>query len=211
MEVYTLKKLLMLLFACILLTGCFSSPQNDAITDFSSIPKTKLNYKNLKNRADMSAYYTLEDENHAFTDMSLETFYNKLTTSKKTLTGAFYFGYDDCPYCKQAVPILNYVAKEYNSTVSYVNIFSSRYDENGNKLENGDKYYTELQAYLDEYLDKEDKTIYVPTVIFIKNGQISLYQLGLDTDENFDIKKGLNIKGKNNLAEIYRKGFNSIK
>lgn len=207
-----MKKLLILGLMSVFLVGCTSPSIVRDIADFNSVPKTQYNYNSLQNRSDMSAYYALEDENHAFQDMTLEEFYNQLKNDKDSLNGVYYFGFDDCPYCNEAAPVLNYVAKENNEVIKYVNIFSSRFDESGNKLEKGDIYYEALQEYLDKYLDEVDKTIYVPTVIFVKNGEIKLYQLGLNDkkDKGIDIEDGLSNKQQNNLANIYRKGFDEL-
>ena len=35
-------------------------------------------------------------------------------------TAVFYFGYPDCPWCKEAVPILKEVAKQFHDKIYYV-------------------------------------------------------------------------------------------
>ena len=56
--------------------------------------------------------------------------------------------------------------------------------------------YTSIQLYLKDYL-KEDKTLYVPCVVFVKKGEIIKYIQGIGDCTN-------------NLANEYRKGFEKI-
>lgn len=200
------KKVAVILTCGILLSGCTIN-QKQEVTDFSSLPATEYDYKTMDNRADMTAYELLEDESHVYQYSDLETLMKNMN---KNYTGSVYFGFTSCPYCNQMVPILNYVAKEYNQTVTYVDTYDSRFDEEGNTLKEFSEAYEKLQEFLGDYLN-EDKTVYAPSVAFIKNGKVVKFQVGLDTDSEYDAhEKDMNQQQKEHLANIYREGFEKI-
>lgn len=101
-------------------------------------------------------------------------------------TGIIYFGFPQCPWCRNAVPVLLSAAEEAGiDTIYYFNALSIRdkkyLDDNGNiVVENeGTAEYKELvkllYGYLDVYSGLNDDTIkrlYFPTVIFVKNGHV---------------------------------------
>ena len=159
-----------------------------------SINNCKCQYLNdFDNRADMRGYKLLKDKNHMYQANDLKSLILKI---KEGFSGVIYFGFESCPFCNQVVPILNYIAKEYGQVITYVNIYNYRFDKNGNKLNTFLDEYTSIQLYLKDYL-KEDKTLYVPCVVFVKKGEIIKYIQGIGDCTN-------------NLANEYRKGFEKI-
>lgn len=144
-------------------------------------------------------------------------------------TGVIYFGYKECPWCRSAVPSLLDAAKEANiDTIYYMDLKDERdiktVDENGKVIEEkeGSDDYKKLLKALDKYLDDyiiEDingnkintnsKRIYVPLVIFIKDGKV----IGIHNDtveSQTDPYQGLNEKQKEELTSIYLKFMNKI-
>lgn len=107
-------------------------------------------------------------------------------------TGVIYFGYPECPWCRNAVPVLLDAAEEVGvSKIYYMNMKEQRdelvVDENGNIIakDTGTSDYKKLLTALDEVLDDYiikdeegneyntgEKRIYVPLVVFVKNGEI---------------------------------------
>lgn len=81
-------------------------------------------------------------------------------------TGIIYFGYNTCPWCRNAVPILIEAAKENNiETIYYADIHKL-------KLSNIRK---ELYNKLDSYLSVNEegkKALAVPAVYFVVDGNI---------------------------------------
>ncbi len=144
-------------------------------------------------------------------------------------SGVIYFGYPTCPWCRSAVPSLLSAAEEAGlDTIYYMNIKDERdlkeLDKNGEiitKKEGSDNYKRLLKA-LDEYLDEytlEDakgnkkstgeKRIYVPLVLFVKDGKV--IGMHLDTVESQkDPYKGLNEKQTEELTVIYYKYMNKV-
>ena len=49
--------------------------------------------------------------------ISMEEAIHKMSEKE---TAVFYFGYPDCPWCKEAVPILKEVAKQFHDKIYYV-------------------------------------------------------------------------------------------
>ena len=100
-------------------------------------------------------------------------------------TGIIYFGFPECPWCRNLVPTLLDALKEKDiNDVYYMNVKDLR-DEK--KLSNGkivtknegtDSYKTildKLGSYLPAYEGLNDETVkrlYVPAVFFIRNGEV---------------------------------------
>ncbi|MDD3341075.1 MAG: hypothetical protein PHN72_02600 [Bacilli bacterium] len=101
-------------------------------------------------------------------------------------TGVIYFGFPECPWCRNAVSVLNDAAKQTDlSHIYYLNVFDMRdekkLDENGNIVttKEGTKEYKELLELLHDALPEYDglkdpniKRIYVPLVITFKDGKV---------------------------------------
>lgn len=111
-------------------------------------------------------------------------------------TGVLYFGYPTCPWCRNAVPVLLEAAKEkkvntiyYLNVNEYKNMFAVK-DGKVEKIKEEKEGYYDLLKALDEVLDPyvltEDgktyetgeKRIYVPFVVFVKDGVITSTHLG---------------------------------
>lgn len=86
----------------------------------------------------------------------------------KNSSGILYLGFPECPWCQAYVVYLNEVAKENNiSEIYYLNIKDIR----TNNTEN----YQTLVGLLGEILmtdDNGNKRIYVPQVVFFKDGKV---------------------------------------
>jgi thiol-disulfide isomerase/thioredoxin len=99
-------------------------------------------------------------------------------------TGVIYFGFPECPWCRNLAPTLVDVANEYETNVLY---FNNRNERDTKKLVDGqvvtekegtENYYKILELLKDHtsvYDGLEDdsiKRLYFPTVVFVKNGTI---------------------------------------
>jgi len=133
---------------------------------------------------------------------------------KKILTegsGVIYFGFPECPWCRNIInPLLNASEETEVKNIYYFNAVDIRdkkhLDENNTIITDneGTKEYKELVEILydnlEEYEGLNDPTIkrlYFPTVVFVKDGKIISTHIGtLDDQENpFE---PLNDKQKNN-------------
>ncbi len=101
-------------------------------------------------------------------------------------TGIIYFGFNECPWCRNAVPVLIDALKERNiKEAYYLDVKDIRdekkLDEEGKIIttkEGSDSYkliLEKLNSYLPSYEglnDESIKRLYVPAVLFMKNGEI---------------------------------------
>lgn len=134
-------------------------------------------------------------------------------------TGVIYFGFPDCPWCRNAVPVLIEAAKEEDiPKIYYYNAVSER---DVKKLDNGEiKTEEEGSTFYRQILDKlgdkassyeglEDdriKRLYFPTVVFIKNGEIISLHEGTVSSQK-DPLVALTEEEKLSLKNIYVKGM----
>lgn len=101
-------------------------------------------------------------------------------------TGVIYFGFPECPWCRNIVPVLIDSALESNiDTIYYLNIREDRDTKKLNKKgkvvteKEGTKDYQKLLELLKDNLreyeglnNKNIKRIYVPLVVFVKEGKV---------------------------------------
>ena len=112
--------------------------------------------------------------------------YNEIKEVITKGTGVIYFGFPECPWCRNAVPMLLQAAS--NTGLDKIYYFNAKeirdtkeLDENGNVVttKEGTKEYYELVELLSTVLgeyeglnDESIKRLYFPTVVFIKDGKI---------------------------------------
>lgn len=130
--------------------------------------------------------------------------------------GVIYFGFPECPWCRNAIPSLIEAADSTGiDTIYYFNAVDIRdqkvLDANGEIVtkKEGTKEYKQLLKKLDKYLsvynglnDDSIKRLYFPTVFFIKDGVVIGNHEGT-VDSQKDASKALNEKQKLELKTIY--------
>ncbi len=145
-------------------------------------------------------------------------------------TGVIYFGYSTCTWCKSMVSVLNDAAREAKvKEINYYDIKNDRdelvLNENNEIIteKQGTAFYRELLKELDDVLspyllkdsegkevDTEEKRIYVPLVVFVKEGEaVFAHQNTIESQD--DPMKKLTKKEEEELKAIYKKGFDLIK
>lgn len=117
--------------------------------------------------ADMSGYEQLADSKHVFVSTS---YGDVLKFIENKESAVIYMGHTDCPWCLEAAPILNEVAKEFNQTVYYVNTRAEQNQSEEGKASRGELVVF-MQAVLNEN-DQGEKALFVPDVLFLKEGEI---------------------------------------
>lgn len=148
-----MKKLVALLLTFLLvLVGCKSVKVTKIKDDIKTDNiKFKEEYKNV-------------DKDNLYT---YTTYVNVIEMIEKG-TGIIYFGYPEDDRCQIVVPILNDVSKEKGvKEIEYYNIKDIK--------DNNTKEYKNLLKILDNYLIPDinyNKEITVPTILFIKDGNI---------------------------------------
>ena len=136
----------------------------------------------------------------------------------KSKSGVIYFGFNSCPWCRTLVNPLIEVATKLQEKIYYLDIkdIRSSFEIVDGELKNTKKgtngYYEILDLlseYLDEYYltdndyndyDTNEKRIYAPTLVALKNGKVTSIHVGtidsqesgydeLTKDENEELKK----------------------
>jgi len=219
------KTLLMILMPIIFATLICIATINIAHVESDSI-KFKIEYESL-NGKDTSYGTTYKKLTISEINPIKYSSYDEILDILKNKTGIIYFGFPECPWCRNAVPVLIDVAKDNNvENIYYLNIKNERdsyvvennellyaTDEKGNEIKGSKGYFKILNA-LDEYLNDytivyEDKTyevgekrLYAPTFVFVKEGEV----IGLHVstvESHTDSNKDLTKKQYNELYGIF--------
>ena len=173
-----------ILIIAVLLVVFLFAKNNDAI-------KFKKEYEEFNNKTSSSGkeYPKLEiPKNNPIKYKTAE----ELVEIIKNGTGAIYFGFPNCPWCRSAIPALLEAAEQADiKNIYYLNVKEIRdikqIDDSGKIIEEkeGSSGYKNLLEFLDKYLDDyilednngkkvntNEKRIFVPLVVFVKNGKI---------------------------------------
>lgn len=145
-------------------------------------------------------------------------------------TGVIYFGFPTCPWCQSMVKALDDVGKENKyDTIYYYDIKNDRntlaLNDQGEVIteKNSTAFYRELLKELDDFaspyiltdnegkeVDTGEERIYVPLVVFVKEGKV-MYTHEATVETQKDPKIKLTEKQLKELKAYYQKGFNLIK
>lgn len=122
---------------------------------------------------------------------------NEIIDILKNGTGVIYFGFPECPWCRNLVPLLVEAIQEYNVSFYYYNAREIRdtkhMDEDGQVVidKEGTAEYYEILSLLGNYASEysgitdSSKRLYFPTVVFVRNGQIiDVHEGTLDDQED---------------------------
>lgn len=137
-------------------------------------------------------------------------------------TSIIYFGFPECPWCRNLVPTLLKQNEEYNMPIYYYNASEIRdvkhLDEEGNIVtdKEGTKEYQEIVELLKDYLgeyeglnDSSIKRLYFPTVVFIKEGKVIGIHIGTVSSQK-DPYQEMTKNQQKELANTLEKYFEEI-
>ncbi len=204
---------LLIILGVVLITGC--GKETDAL-------KFKEEYESLNG-------VTIENTNYKYPSIEIiKDNAVKYSTNEELLevlengTGVIYFGYPTCPWCRNAVPVLLEAANEVGiENIYYLNMKDERdqikVKEDGTLevVSEGTEGYKKLLERLDNILldytledihgntvSANEKRIYVPLVVFVRDGEIVGYHTDtVETQTNpFEL---LNEEQRNELMDIY--------
>lgn len=188
-------KIFLIVVLTFVFTGCIR--KNDTNNNLDSI-KFKTEYEALNNNSVVMEI----DENNPIKYIEFDEVIDLLNSG----TGVLYFGFPGCPWCRNMLPVLFDVAKINNvDTVYYYNPSNIR--------KNGDDDYKQLTDILNNYLLENEegvKTLYVPDVYFINNGEIEGHHLST-VDSQTNPFTPLTEEQINELKNIYQELFNKIR
>lgn len=138
-------------------------------------------------------------------------------------SGVIYFGYPECPWCRNAVPMLLQAASNKGlDNIYYFNAKDIRdtksLGEDGDVVieKEGTKEYYELLDILGDNLgeyeglnDDSIKRLYFPTVVFVRDGKV--VNVHINTIESqTDPRVPLTEKQKEELVNIYMDGIGKV-
>lgn len=138
-------------------------------------------------------------------------------------TGVIYFGFPECPWCRNLIPTLIDTANEMNvKNILYFNNKAERdiksLDESGNiitKTEGSDDYYELLElmeghtSVYDGLNDESIKRLYFPTVVFVKDGEIVGFHEGT-VDSQEDASVYVDAEQQKELKKILKENFEKL-
>ena len=213
-----MKKVLLVLFiliSVITIYGCTKGNSNneDAL-------KFKKEYEDL-NDVEMSAGNNYPTVNISSDNKVIYASYEELFDILSEGSGVIYLGYPECPWCRNAVPVLLDASKELNMNIYYMNMhderdsIKAREDGSLEVVNEGTEGYKKLLERLDSILpdytledihgntvSANEKRVYVPLVVFVRDGEIVGYHADtVDSQTNPQIL--LNEDQKNELMDIY--------
>lgn len=205
-----MKKLLCCLLCAFALVGC---AQSDAF-------KFKTEYESLNGKEnDKGRDYveiTIDKENpivYADIDTILEVIEGN---------GIIYFGFAECPWCRNALPVLLEVAKEQNVEEIYyydiqdirdeLELVDGKINTVKEKAEDYKKIYDALYDSLNVYEGLNDdsiKRLYAPTVVFVKYGKVvGLHESTVESQ--VDPSVPMSDSQKAELKNIYIEGIKEV-
>lgn len=146
----------------------------------------------------------------------------------KNKSGVIYFGFPTCPWCRNmVVPLLEAAGSTSLDKIYYLNMYEERDTikyvdgEFITEKEASEGYYdlvNALSSILDDYIVKDSdgiehntskKRIYVPLVVFIKDGEIVDYHANT-VDSQVDPYVKLNDEEHESLYNIYLNGIHKV-
>ncbi len=187
-------------------------------------------YTNTDNYKFASEYNSLNgkktESGKTYLKVNIKTNNVKYTSYKEVFdildskTGIIYFGFPECPWCRNALPVLLEAADD--QTIYYFNNKEDR--DTKELLEDGTvkttkestKDYKKLIEKLGDYADTYDglndeniKRLYYPTVLFVKNGKI-IDKIVSTVDSQKDPYKPLTSKQTKELKEKYQNAISKM-
>lgn len=165
-----MKKILILLILSLCLVACTNTPSEPQTTDDSN-----LEYCGVGEDA-CEEEFNYDDFMNGDNVFNPITFKEAISLFENKESGIIYFGYSNCPWCVEAVPIMNEVAESLGKEIYYV----ATRDSDRNQL------YTEEESekiltYIGEYEDRDEEGnlhIYVPLVVVFEDGECVSGNLG---------------------------------
>lgn len=127
-------------------------------------------------------------------------------TDKKS--GLLYFGFENCPWCQEAVPVLEEAAWVNDIPIHYI----QTRDAEGTLLYT-DKQKEEILPYIKNYMSNNDEgvlTLYVPLVLVIRDGEVAAGHVGT-VDDHDAHERTMTEEEKQELMIIYEKMIDQLK
>lgn len=187
-----MKKIGIVILACLFLMGCSRDNRYSGV-----INTIDLDYE----AADMSGYEDFTETDHVFRQI---TMHEALRLFEEEGSALVYFGYTHCPWCIEAVPIMNEAAKASGLPIYYVDAMDKEGQQEGD--------LDQIKQYTAQYLSKDSEgelKFYVPVVFVIRNGEtVDAHISTLSSHDAYERK--LSESEQKELYNIYMKMFERL-
>lgn len=191
-------KRLLFVVMIIALVGCSAPDKKETKKENNYCGDEESTSCKIDGGADMNGYENFTDKNNAFVASDMASV---LSLIERKESANVYFGYPDCPWCVEAIPVLNKVAKELDTTILYVQTRDK--DKN---LMFSEEEKLRMVEYSDKFLDVDDegnKQLYVPFVVVIKEGNVVDGHIG--TVDGYDVQeRNMNDEEVKQLTNVYK-------
>lgn len=191
-----MKKFLCVLMCVLCLCAC--SGKKDNTTTNSNI----VNSVELKTSTFSTDGYEFFDKNATIAIKKIG-FNEALRMFDEKGTGIVVWGYQGCPYCQRALPVLNDAAVESGINVYYVDLRANDIADMSD--DEWATSFSSLMNYLESILTIEDgePVMYVPEVVAIKDGTIVDHHLSLVDSFDSSVQNEMTEDQKLELINIY--------
>lgn len=155
--------------------------------------------------ADMSAYENFKDKDNYFIEANMK---EALAVFEKKESAILYFGYPKCPWCIEALPIMNAIAKQQDHHILYIPTRDAK-----KKLLYTQKQKQTLLPFVKAYMEKDDKgeyQLFVPFVVVVKDGKAISGHIGT-VDGHDAHERKMTKQEQQELTDIYTKMFAKLK
>ena len=134
--------------------------------------------------ADMSKYKTYSsDMDNMYINYTVKQLDKDINDKKSRIV---YFGFNDCPYCNDLLPILTDINSHFKQEIYYIDTRKNPDWKSNLDIDNYDLLLTHIGKYLNK--DEDNKLhLYVPTIIFINEGKI----IKFISPYEYDVDEGL--------------------
>lgn len=176
------KKILSATLAVLLTAACAAPPSEAKSDEKNETVSAEPAFTPRREAADMSAYPEFKNEDGTFYEVTPSEFYAEVVEGQKP--AAVFFGYAECPWCNDALPVLNAAAQYLDMQIAYINIKKALYTESETEKEP----YETLLATISESIDPDgdgSPRLLVPFFGTFKDGKLVEYHMGT-IDEEYD-------------------------
>lgn len=189
----------------IILCGCSSTTNTKQPEDNNAAYCDDTKGCGFGEKADMSGYENFDTQNSMFEESDMAHLLNAIKEKK---SGIFYLGFPKCPWCIEAIPVLNNIAKQHNQMIAYV-----RTRDDASELIYTPDQKKALISYASAYMNKDDEgeyQIYVPFVLVVKDGKVVAGHVGT-VDGHDAHERKMKEEEKKALQNIYEDMFQKLK
>jgi predicted bacteriocin transport accessory protein len=140
----------------------------------------------------------------AVTEMTEMSFQDAIDFFKEGKSGVLYFGFPDCPWCQEAIPVLEEAAQ--GKEIYYV-----RTRDDDRELLYTQEQKEEIIPYIQDYMSDNDEgvlTLYVPLVVNVQEGKAVAGHVGT-VDDHDATEREMTEAEKKELFNIYESLLNA--